>query len=53
MRNDNNTPMADTPVPTPAKASNHKRTKALKALSVVVLIGLAWGAYVWYEDQHY
>ena len=53
MRNDNNTPMADTPVPTPAKAFNHKRTKALKALSVVVLIGLAWGAYVWYEGQHY
>ena len=53
MRNDNNTPMADTPVPTPATAFNHKRTKALKALSVVVLIGLAWGAYVWYEGQHY
>ncbi len=56
MNNDNNTPISSTPTPAAAPApavvaSNPKRAKALKVLSVLVLIGLAWGAYSWYMGQ--
>jgi membrane fusion protein (multidrug efflux system) len=37
------------PIPQP----NLRRKKALTILSVVVLAGLAWGAYEWYLTQHY
>jgi membrane fusion protein (multidrug efflux system) len=37
------------PIPQP----NLRRKKALTILSLVVLVGLAWGAYEWYLTQHY
>ncbi|WP_342617944.1 HlyD family efflux transporter periplasmic adaptor subunit [Rhodoferax sp. GW822-FHT02A01] len=41
-----------TPAATPAVAPTSKRAKALKFVSIVVLIGLAYGAYDWYLQRH-
>jgi membrane fusion protein (multidrug efflux system) len=41
-----------TPTATPAEAPTSKRAKALKFVSIVVLIGLAYGAYDWYLQRH-
>jgi membrane fusion protein (multidrug efflux system) len=41
------------PQTTPTATPNSKRKKVLNILSIVVLIGFAWGAYEWYMSRHY
>ncbi len=53
MRNDNMPTTANAAIATTASAPNTKRAKALQILGVVVLIGLVWGGYSWYQGQHY
>lgn len=36
-----------------SSAPNSRRKKVLTILSVIVLIGFAWGAYQWFLSQHY
>jgi membrane fusion protein (multidrug efflux system) len=42
---------ATSPTPKPAGA-NSKRSKALKGVALVVLLGLAYGGYEWYLGRH-
>ena len=38
---------------TPVAPATSKRQKALTVVTLVALIGLAWGGYTWYQDRHF
>ena len=42
----------NTPAPVTAAPTNSKRAKALKGVSLVVLLALAYGGYEWYLSRH-
>ena len=46
------TPNATTPA-APAFTPKNARKKAFTAIGIVVLIGLAWGGYAWYQSRHF